>query len=87
MIHRLVRMKALDHGRLFGRFLVVVDATGQLHFRQRHCPHCLEQKQGEQTRYFHQVLEAKLSRRGAGHLLETEFIENADPRPTSRIAN
>jgi hypothetical protein len=81
MIHRLVRMKALDHGRLFGRFLVVIDGTGQLHFRQRHCPHCLQQKHGEQTLYFHNVLEAKLvTPEGLAISLDTEFIENADPK-------
>jgi hypothetical protein len=81
MIHRLVRMKALDHGRLFSRFLVVIDGTGQLHFRQQHCPHCLQQKHGEQTLYFHNVLEAKLvTPEGLAISLDTEFIENADPK-------
>lgn len=85
MIQRLLRMKALDHGRLMGHFLVVVDATGQLRFNQRHCPHCLEQKHGEQTIYFHQVLEAKLvTPEGLAISLDSEFIENADPKATKQ---
>lgn len=80
MIHRLVRMKALDHGRLMGRFLVVLDATGQLRFNRRHCEHCLEQKHGGHTLYFHNVLEAKLvTPEGLALSLDSEFIENVDP--------
>ncbi len=41
---RLIRMKALDRWRLHGRVLVAIDGTGQLFYRQRHCPHCLTQK-------------------------------------------
>ena len=32
---RLIRMKALDRWRLYGRFLVVIDVTGQFFFRAR----------------------------------------------------
>jgi hypothetical protein len=85
MVHRLVRMKALDRGRLFGHFLVVIDATGQLHFRQRHCPRCLEQVHGRQTLYFHHVLEAKLvTPDGMAISLDSEFIENTDPKATKQ---
>lgn len=81
MVQRLVRMKALDHGRLHGHFLVVLDGTGQLRFRQRHCEHCLEQKHGEHTLYFHNVLEAKLvTPEGLALSLDSEFIENTDPK-------
>lgn len=81
MVQRLLRMKALDHGRLMGHFLVVIDGTGQLRFNQRHCPHCLEQVHGQQTVYFHNVLEAKLvTPDGLAISLESEFIENADPK-------
>jgi hypothetical protein len=80
MVQRLLRMKALDHGRLLGHFLIVIDATGQLRFNQRHCEHCLEQKHGEQTLYFHNVLEAKLiTPEGLAISLDSEFIENAAP--------
>ena len=85
MMQRLLRMKALDHGRLMGHFLVVLDGTGQLHFRQRHCPHCLEQVHGEQTLYFHNILEAKLvTPEGLAFSLDSEFIENADPKASKQ---
>ena len=85
MVQRLLRMKALDHGRLMGHFLLVVDATGQLHFNERHCANCLEQKHGEKTLYFHNVLEAKLvTPEGLAISLESEFIENADPKATKQ---
>jgi len=80
MVQRLIRMKTLDHGRLMKHFLIVIDATGQLRFNQRHCEHCLQQKHGEQTIYFHNVLEAKLvTPEGLALSLDSEFIENADP--------
>jgi hypothetical protein len=85
MIQRLLRMKALDHGRLLGHFLVVVDGTGQLRFNQRHCQHCLTQTHGEQTIYFHHVLEAKLvTAEGLAISLDSEFIENADPKASKQ---
>lgn len=85
MIRRLLRMKALDHGRLMGYFLVVFDGTGQLHFRERHCPHCLEQKHDEHTLYYHNVLEAKLvTPEGLAISLDSEFIENADPKASKQ---
>jgi hypothetical protein len=85
MVQRLLRMKALDNGRLMGHFLVVVDATGQLRFNQRHCANCLEQKHGDKTLYFHNVLEAKLvTPDGLAISLESVFIENADPYATKQ---
>jgi len=83
---RLIRMKALDRWRLYGRFLVAVDGTGQLFFRRRHCPHCLTQKAPDgQTRYFHHVLEAKLvTANGFAFSLGCEFIENHDPNATKQ---
>ena len=78
---RLIRMKALDRWRLYGRFLVAVDGTGQFFFRRRHCAHCLTQKGPDgQTLYFHHVLEAKLvTANGFAFSLGCEFIENSDP--------
>jgi len=85
MVHRLVRMKVLDGARLFGHFLVVLDGTGQLYFRRRHCEHCLEQTVKGQSRYYHQVLEAKLvSPEGLAISIGSEFIENADPQATKQ---
>ena len=85
MIGRLIRMKALDDARLRGHFLIVVDGTGQLTFRTRHCPHCLQQRVGDQMRYYHHVLEAKLVTPGGLALsVGSEFIENADPHASKQ---
>jgi hypothetical protein len=81
MVQRLIRMKALDSGRLLGHFLVVLDGTGQLYFRQRHCPHCLTKIVEGKTQYFHHVLEAKLVTAGGLAIsVGSEFIENTDPK-------
>jgi len=86
MVHRLIRMKALEHGRLFGHhFLVVLDGTGQLFFRKRHCEHCLEKTVHGKTVYYHTVLEAKLvTPQGLAISIGSEFIENADPKATKQ---
>jgi hypothetical protein len=85
MVQRLVRMKALDGGRVLGRFLVAIDATGQLHFDKRHCAHCLETVTGGRKRYYHHVLEAKLvTPEGLVISLDSEFIENADPKASKQ---
>ena len=78
-VQRLLRMKALDAARLLGHPVLLLDATGLLCFQRRHCPHCLTQRHGNKTLYYHHVLEAKLL--GPGGLvvsLGSEFIENAD---------
>jgi hypothetical protein len=79
LLQRLLRMKALDAARLQGRFVVTLDATGHVSFRQQHCPHCLVSRHEQYTLYQHQVLEAKLL--GPGDLtlsIASEFIENSD---------
>ncbi len=79
LVRRLLRMKALDAARLLGRPVLLIDATGLLCFHRRHCPHCLTQRQGQQTLYLHQVLEAKvLGPAGVVISLGSEFIDNAD---------
>ena len=79
MIQRLIRMKALDESRLQGRFVVLIDGSGYLVFRSRHCDHCLTQRHGETTLYLHQVLEAKLlGPAGTVFSIATEFIDNRD---------
>jgi hypothetical protein len=78
-VQRLLRMKALDAARLLGQPVLLLDATGLLCFRRRHCPQCLTQRHGKQTLYFHHVLEAKLLGPGGVVVsLGSEFIENAD---------
>jgi len=85
MARRLIRMKCLDRWRLFGRFLVVIDATGHLTFAKRHCEHCLTQKHEDGTVYYHMILEAKLvTDAGLVISLATEFIENTDPDATKQ---
>jgi hypothetical protein len=79
MVQRLIRMKALDAARLQGRFVLLIDGSGYLVFRSKHCDHCLTQRHGEATLYMHQVLEAKLL--GPAHTvvsIATEFIDNRD---------
>jgi len=86
VVRRLIRMKALDRWRLHGRFLVAVDATGHMFFRERHCPHCLTSTGADgRTLYYHHVLEAKLiTASGLVFSIATEFIENADPDADSQ---
>lgn len=82
-VQRLLRMKALDAARLLGQPVLLLDATGLLCFHQRHCEQCLTQRHGEQTLYFHHVLEAKLLGPGGVVVsLGSEFIENADAADT-----
>ena len=85
-VRRLIRMKALDRWRQGRSFLVAIDGTGQLFFRERHCPHCLTQKAPNgQTLYFHHVLEAKLvTANGFAFSIATEFIENHEPDATTQ---
>ena len=79
LVQRLLRMKALDAARLLGHPVLLIDATGLICFPRRHCPHCLVQRHGRQTRYLHHVLEAKLLGPGGVVVsLDSEFIENAD---------
>lgn len=82
MVATLIRKKVLDCWRLFGNFLIAVDGTGMLTFRERHCEHCLTRKLNNgETLYYHPVLEAKLvTANGFAFSLMTEFIENPDPQ-------
>jgi hypothetical protein len=81
MVSRLIRMKALDEARLRGRFLILIDGSGYLVFRSRHCDDCLTQRHGDTTLYMHQVLEAKLlGPAGTVFSIATEFIDNRDAR-------
>jgi hypothetical protein len=79
MLRRLIRMRCLDSARLQGRFVVALDATGHLAFRQPHCQHCLIYRHATYTSYLHQVLEAKLlGPAGLTLSMASEFIENSD---------
>jgi hypothetical protein len=79
MVQRLLRMRALDAARLLGHMVLLVDGTGLLSWRRRHCRHCLVQRHEHGTYYLHQVLEAKLlGPSGLVVSVGSEFIENAD---------
>jgi hypothetical protein len=88
LVYRLLRQRVLDAARLQGRYVVLIDATGYLVFRHRHCEHCLTQSCGTTTLYLHQVLEAKLVGPGGMVLsIATEFIDNRDAAATPTDAN
>jgi hypothetical protein len=80
LVRGLLRKKILRKYRSLGlSYLVVIDATHVMDVREGHCDHCLHQtfKNGK-TRYFHNVLEAKLvGDNGFCLSLATEWIENA----------
>ena len=81
LVEGLVRKKVLYRYRLLGvYYLVAIDGTGVLSFRERHCPHCLTRRLSNgEILYYHPVLEAKLvTSNGFVFSLMTEFIENAD---------
>jgi len=82
MVETLIRRKVLYPYRLLDRyFLIAIDGTGQLTFRQRHCPHCLTRTLKDGTiLYYHPVLEAKLvTATGFAFSVMTEFIDNPGP--------
>jgi len=83
MAKRLIRMRALDYARLYGLYLIVVDATGIRYSAKRHCPSCLSQTHNGKTIYYHLVLEAKLiTPDGMVFSIGSEFVENSDPNAT-----
>jgi hypothetical protein len=81
MANRLIRSKCLNKFRLLDSyFMIAIDGTGHLVYKERHCPHCLtKKKDGEILYYYHNVLEAKLvTGTGLAISVETEFICNND---------
>lgn len=79
MIQSLLRKKVLTKFRLFDKYyLIVIDGTNNLTFKEPHCPKCIARKapNGE-IYYYHPVLEAKLiTGNGLAFSVESEFIEN-----------
>jgi hypothetical protein len=78
MISRLIRNKKIDDGKFRGHYLVAIDGTGVVSFKERHCESCLTKtsKTGVIT-YFHNVLEAKLlTPSGFSLSMATEWISN-----------
>ena len=81
MVNRLIRKKCLNRFRLLDSyFMIAIDGTGHLVFKERHCPHCLSKKKdGKILYYYHNVLEAKIvTGSGLAISVETEFIQNSD---------
>jgi len=78
MINSLIRNKCLNKYRLSGYYLVAIDGSGYLTFKEKHCDHCLKvEKDGKVLYYRHPVLEAKLVlSNGMAFSIETEFVEN-----------
>ncbi len=85
MIRALLRRRKFEDARFLGKYwMVIFDATGLFHFKERHCANCLKKtlnkgKENEQTVYYHHVLEAKIVL-GDGFVVSigSEFIENED---------
>jgi hypothetical protein len=86
LVEGLIRKKVLYRWRLFDNFMIAVDSTGMLTFRERHCPYCLTQKMSNgETLYYHPILEAKLvTANGFAFSILTEFIENTDQQATKQ---
>jgi hypothetical protein len=80
LVRGLLEKKILRKYRSLGlSYLVVVDGTHVMDVREGHCEQCLHQsfKNGK-TRYFHNVLEAKLvGDNGFCLSLATEWVENS----------
>lgn len=87
MIESLIRKKVLYRWRLEEQyFLIAIDGSGVLTFREKHCEHCLTRKlKGGKTLYYHPVLEAKLvTANGMALSVMSEFIENDDPEASKQ---
>ncbi len=84
MVNRLIRSKMFDKYRYKGKyFQVVVDGTGIMSFKERHCEHCLKKtynkgEENEYSIYYHYVLEAKLIVGDIVISLDSEFVENEE---------
>jgi hypothetical protein len=82
MINRLIRSKMFDKYRYKGKyFQIVVDGTGIMSFKERHCKHCLKRTynkgaEDEYSIYYHYVLEAKLVVGDIVISIDSEFVEN-----------
>lgn len=84
-VYKLIRNKVLDRFRFDGEFVIATDGTGYLVFKERHCPHCLEHRNGTSVYYLHPVLEAKMVHpSGLAISIGTEFIQNPQPPKRAR---
>ena len=82
MVIALIRSKMFDKYRYKGKyFQIVIDGTGIMSFKEKHCKHCLKRTynkgtEEEKTIYYHYVLEAKLVVGDIVISLDSEFVEN-----------
>lgn len=82
MVQKLIRSKMFDKYRYKGKyFQIVIDGTGIVTFKERHCKHCLKKtfnkgEENEYSIYYHYVLEAKLVVGDIVISIDTEFVEN-----------
>ena len=82
MVNRLIRSKMFDKYRFKDKyFQIVIDGTGIVSFKERHCKHCLKKtynkgEANEYTIYYHYVLEAKLVVGDMVISIDSEFVEN-----------
>jgi len=84
MINRLIRSKMFNKYRFKDKyFQIVVDGTGIMSFKERHCKHCLKrtynkEEENEYSIYYHYVLESKLVVGDMVISIDSEFVENED---------
>lgn len=84
MVNRLIRSKMFNKYRFRDKyFQIVVDGTGIMSFKERHCKHCLKRiynkgEENEYSIYYHYVLEAKLVVGDIVISIDSEFVENED---------
>lgn len=84
MVTKLIRSKMFDKYRFKGKyFQIVIDGTGLVSFKERHCKNCLKKtynkgQENEYSIYYHYVLEAKLVVGDIVISIDTEFVENED---------
>ena len=82
MVQRLIRSKMFDKYRYKGKyFQIVIDGTGMVTFKERHCSNCLKKtynkgEEDEYSIYYHYVLEAKLIVGDIVISIDSEFVEN-----------
>ncbi len=86
MSAKLIRSKVLYPYRVKNKYFVIaIDGTGTITYRQRHCPYCLTRTSNGKTIYYHPVLEAKLvTSNGFAFSIMTEFIENEGAQQTKQ---
>lgn len=89
MVHRLIRMRALERFRLLDKYYpVAIDGSGLFSTNERHCKYCLVKKSketGKVIKYQHYIVDSKLvTSSGFTASLVTEFLENINPEASKQ---